>query len=150
MRLPTNLSLEVLLLIAFLLLLDTAAQIFFKVGVTHLGEFPTKSILDILKYIFLLGSNPFVGIGVAALILAFSTWLTLISKVDLSFAHPMTSLVYATVPLCASWMLNEPIHWNQIIGICFIVFGVFIVSDDEENRALLEVLQSELPVSDIE
>jgi drug/metabolite transporter (DMT)-like permease len=132
MRLPKYLGFEVLFLIALLLLLDTAAQIFFKIGVTHLGEFPTASTLAAANYIIQLGANPFVISGLLALVFAFSTWLTLISKVDLSFAHPMTSLVYASVPLCATWVLGESIHWNQIVGIFLIVFGVFIVSDDED------------------
>lgn len=130
MRLPSNLSLHVVCLIALLLLLDTFAQIFFKIGVTQLGEFPTGSISNILHYSVQLAQNIFVISGVVALIFAFFTWLILISKVDLSFAHPMTSLVYATIPLSASLMLNEPLHWNQMIGISIIVLGVFIVSDE--------------------
>lgn len=130
MRLPSNLSLHVVCLIALLLLLDTFAQIFFKIGVTQLGEFPTGSLSNILYYSVQLAQNIFVISGVVALIFAFFTWLILISKVDLSFAHPMTSLVYATIPLSASLMLNEPLHWNQMIGISIIVLGVFIVSDE--------------------
>ncbi len=130
MRLPSKLSLHVVCLIALLLLLDTFAQIFFKIGVTQLGEFPTGSFSNILNYSVQLAQNIFVISGVVALIFAFFTWLILISKVDLSFAHPMTSLVYATIPLSASLMLNEPLHWNQMIGISIIVLGVFIVSDE--------------------
>ncbi|MBC7698750.1 MAG: EamA family transporter [Bacteroidia bacterium] len=130
MRLPSNLSLHVVCLIALLLLVDTFAQIFFKIGVTQLGEFPMGSFSNILHYSVQLAQNIFVISGVVALIFAFFTWLILISKVDLSFAHPMTSLVYATIPLSASLMLNEPLHWNQMIGISIIVLGVFIVSDE--------------------
>ena len=42
----------------------------------------------------------------------------------------MTSLVFVTIPLSASWLLHEPMHWSQIVGVVIIVFGVFIVSDD--------------------
>ena len=79
------------------------------------------------------GSPDFSGIPLALifpLFLAFFTWLTLISKVDLSFAHPMTSLVFVTIPLSASWLLHEPLHWSQIVGVILIVLGVFTVSDD--------------------
>lgn len=130
MRLKSNLSGEVVALIMLLLLLDTFAQIFFKIGVTHLGEFQGDVMKDVLQYSFQLILNPYVIGGVIALIFAFFTWLTLISKVDLSFAHPMTSLVYATIPLCSTWLLHETLHWKQVIGIVFIVVGVFIVSDD--------------------
>ena len=130
MRLTSNSILQVVSLIALLLLLDTFAQIFFKLGVTQLGEFPTGNFSNMCKYSLQLAQNIYIIGGVVALIFAFFTWLILISKVDLSFAHPMTSLVYATIPLSASLMLNEPLHWNQMIGISIIVLGVFIVSDE--------------------
>ena len=130
MRLPSNLNLQVVCLIALLLLLDTFAQIFFKLGVTQLGEFPTGNFSNMCKYSLQLAQNIYIIGGVVALIFAFFTWLILISKVDLSFAHPMTSLDYAIIPIIASFMLHEPLHWNQIIGILIIVLGVFIVSDE--------------------
>lgn len=130
MRLPKRLTWDVIGLIALLLVFDTFAQISFKMGVTHLGEFPTSSITDIFKYCANMAVNPYVFGGIVALFLAFFTWLKLISKVDLSLAHPMTSLVFVTIPLSASWLLHEPMHWSQIVGVLIIVFGVFIVSDD--------------------
>lgn len=129
--LSAALSWKVLCLIALLLLLDTFAQIFFKVAVTDLGEFPFENFTEIEKYIFNLITNLYVIGGVIALIFALFTWLALISKVNLSFAHPMTSLVYVTIPLCASWLLHEQLSWHQIIGIVIIVVGVFIISSDE-------------------
>ncbi len=130
MRLPSRLTWDVIALIALLLLLDTFAQIFFKMGVTHLGEFPTTNLIDIFQYCVNMALNPFVVGGVMALFFAFITWLKLLSKVDLSLAHPMTSLVFVTIPLSASWLLHEPLHWSQIVGVILIVFGVFTVSDD--------------------
>ena len=130
MRLPSRLTWDVIALIALLLVLDTFAQIFFKMGVTHLGEFPTSNLTEVFKYCADMALNPFVVGGIVALFFAFFTWLKLIAKVDLSFAHPMTSLVFVTIPLSASWLLHEPLHWSQIIGIILIVLGVFTVSDD--------------------
>ncbi|MEI8362482.1 MAG: EamA family transporter [Betaproteobacteria bacterium] len=95
----------------------------------HLGEFTTRSFADIYQYSVRLAFNPFVLGGVVALFFAFFTWLILISKVDLSFAQPMTSLVFVTIPLCSSWILNENLNWNQLVGIALIVAGVFIVSE---------------------
>ena len=120
-----------MLLILLLLFLDTAAQIFFKIGVTNLGEFPVENFSAIVKYAVQLASNPFVIGGIVALIFAFFTWLILISKADLSFAHPMTSLVYATIPLCSSWLLDESYSWKQLTGVILIVLGVFVISKDD-------------------
>jgi drug/metabolite transporter (DMT)-like permease len=138
MPIQSKLSIDVIFLILLLLFLDTLVQIFFKIGVTHLGEFPVENFYAIGKYTLQLVLNPFVVGGVIGLIFAFFTWLMLISKVDLSFAHPMTSLIYATIPLCSTWLLNEPFNWKQLIGIALIVLGVFVVSEDDTHIAHLK------------
>ena len=134
MQIKKLLSPQVVVLIALLLLFDTFAQLAFKIAVTQLGEFPTQNISVIWYYCLQLATNLYVIGGVLALILALFTWLTLISKVDLSFAHPMTSLAYATIPLAGTFFLNEPLHWPQMVGIALIVIGVIVISDDENTH----------------
>ena len=134
MQIKKLLSPQVIILIALLLLFDTFAQLAFKIAVTQLGEFPTQNINVIWHYCLLLATNLYVIVGVLGLILALFTWLTLISKVDLSFAHPMTSLAYATIPLAGTFFLHEPLHWPQIVGIALIVIGVIVISDDEPEH----------------
>jgi drug/metabolite transporter (DMT)-like permease len=134
MRLPKHLSWHVLTLIAILLLLDTTAQLLFKIGVMQIGEFSIHRAADLPLYGSRLVSNPYIICGVLALCIAFFSWLSLISKVELSFAQPMTSLVFVSTPLSAAWLLHEPLHWSQLIGIFLILLGVFIVSDDSPNQ----------------
>lgn len=129
----TKLNLNVIFLITSLLFLDTSAQLLFKVGVTHLGEFPVDSISSIAKYCFELLTNPYVLSGIIALIFAFFTWLLLIANIDLSYAHPITSLVFATIPLSSSWLFNELLNGKQLFGMALIVIGVFVVSDDKKS-----------------
>jgi drug/metabolite transporter (DMT)-like permease len=134
MRLPKHLNWDVIALIAILLCVDTFAQLFFKIGVMQIGEFSVHSAAQVQQYGFMLLSNAYIIGGVLALCIAFVTWLSLISKVELSFAQPMTSLVFVSIPLSAAWLLNEPLHWSQLIGIVLIVLGVFIVSDDSASK----------------
>ena len=134
MQISKLLNTQVIVLIALLLILDTFAQLAFKIAVTQLGEFPTQNISVIWYYCLQLATNLYVISGVLALILALFTWLTLISKVDLSFAHPMTSLAYMTIPLAGTFFLHEPLHWPQMLGIVLIVIGVMVISDDESGQ----------------
>ena len=134
MQISKLLNTQVIVLIALLLILDTFAQLAFKIAVTQLGEFPTQNISVIWYYCLQLATNLYVISGVLALILALFTWLTLISKVDLSFAHPMTSLAYMTIPLAGTFFLHEPLHWPQMLGIVLIVIGVMVISDDESGH----------------
>ncbi len=134
MQISKLLSTQVIGLIALLLIFDTFAQLAFKIAVTQLGEFPTQNISVIWYYCLQLATNPYVISGALALILALFTWLTLISKVDLSFAHPMTSLAYMTIPLAGTFFLHEPLHWPQMLGIVLIVIGVMVISDDDSGH----------------
>ena len=134
MQISKLLSVKIIVLIVLLLAFDTFAQLAFKIAVTQLGEFPTQNVSAIWHYCLQLAHNFYVIYGVLALILALFTWLTLISKVDLSFAHPMTSLAYATIPLAGTYFLNEPLHWPQMVGIALIVIGVIVISDDEPDH----------------
>ena len=134
MQISKLLSAQVIVLIVLLLIFDTFAQLAFKIAVTQLGEFPTQNISVIWYYCLQLATNLYVISGALALILALFTWLTLISKVDLSFAHPMTSLAYMTIPLAGTFFLNEPLHWPQMLGIVLIVIGVIVISDDESGH----------------
>ena len=133
MQIEKVLSVQVIVLIVLLLIFDTFAQLAFKIAVTQLGEFPTQNIGVIWHYCLQLATNLYVVCGVLALIFALFSWLTLISKVDLSFAHPMTSLAYATIPLAGTFFLHEPLHWPQTLGIALIVAGVIVISDDDES-----------------
>lgn len=134
MQISKLLNTQVIVLIALLLILDTFAQLAFKIAVTQLGEFPTQNISVIWNYCLQLATNLYVICGAVALILALFTWLTLISKVDLSFAHPMTSLAYMTIPLAGTFFLHEQLHWPQMLGIVLIVIGVIVISDDEPSH----------------
>ena len=134
MQISKLLSIQVIVLIVLLLVFDTFAQLAFKIAVTQLGEFPTQNVSAIWHYCLQLAHDFYVICGVLALILALFTWLTLISKVDLSFAHPMTSLDYATIPLAGTFFLHEPLLWPQMVGIALIVIGVIIISDDESDH----------------
>lgn len=116
-------------LFAVLLVLDTAAQIFFKFGAAALGPFPTDSAATMLGYLGGLAANPFILGGIASLIGAFLLWLAIISVVDLSEAHPVTCLVYGTVAIASAVFLGESFSWHQALGVALIILGAFVTSE---------------------
>ena len=116
-------------LFAILLVLDTAAQIFFKFGAAARGPFPTDSGPAMLAYIGGLATNPFILGGIASLLGAFLLWLIIISQVDLSEAHPITCLVYGTVAIASAVFLGETFSWHQALGVVLIIVGAFVTSE---------------------
>ncbi|MCL5264813.1 MAG: EamA family transporter [Chloroflexi bacterium] len=73
-------------------------------------------------------TSPFVLLGFAAVFGGSIFWLSIISRVQLSYAYPMLSLSYVIV-LLASWLLlNEQFSPVRVLGVLIVCLGVFVVS----------------------
>lgn len=121
-------NLEVFFLFVLFILCDTATQIFLKKGATNLGEIPLDEVSHIFLYVLSILTNVNIVIGVVFVLIAFFSWLAILSKVDLSKAQLMNSLVYVTVPLASIFFLGETIVTEQLMGIILISLGALIAS----------------------
>ena len=121
-------NLEVFFLFVLFILCDTATQIFLKKGATNLGEIPLDEVSHIFLYVLSILTNVNIVIGVVFVLIAFFSWLAILSKVDLSKAQLMNSLVYVTVPLASVFFLGETIVTEQLMGIILISLGALIAS----------------------
>ena len=121
-------NLEVFFLFVLFILCDTATQIFLKKGATNLGEIPLDEVSHIFLYVWNILTNFNIMVGVMFVLIAFFSWLAILSKVDLSKAQLMNSLVYVTVPLASIFFLGETIAMQQLMGILLISLGALIAS----------------------
>ena len=127
-KLKIKANAEIFFLFLLFILCDTATQIFLKKGATNLGEIPLDQISHVLIYIFNILTDVNIMTGVFFVIIAFFSWLAILSKVDLSKAQLINSLVYVTVPLASIFFLGETIHMTQMFGILLISIGALIAS----------------------
>jgi drug/metabolite transporter (DMT)-like permease len=127
-KLKVKENLEVFFLFVLFILCDTATQIFLKKGATNLGEIPLDEVSHIFLYVLSILTNVNIVIGVMFVLIAFFSWLAILSKVDLSKAQLMNSLVYVTVPLASVFFLGETIVTEQLMGIILISLGALIAS----------------------
>jgi drug/metabolite transporter (DMT)-like permease len=121
-------NLEIFFLFSLFILCDTATQIFLKKGATNLGEIPLDQISHIFIYALSILSNINIMMGILFVLIAFFSWLAILSKVDLSKAQLMNALVYVTVPLASIFFLGETIQMTQMFGILLISLGALIAS----------------------
>ena len=121
-------NLEIFFLFLLFILCDTATQIFLKKGATNLGEIPLDQISHIFIYVLSILSNIYIMMGILFVLIAFFSWLAILSKVDLSKAQLMNALVYVTVPLASIFFLGETIQMTQMFGILLISLGALIAS----------------------
>jgi drug/metabolite transporter (DMT)-like permease len=127
-KLKVKENLEFFFLFVLFILCDTATQIFLKKGATNLGEIPLDEVSHIFLYVLSILTNVNIVIGVMFVLIAFFSWLAILSKVDLSKAQLMNSLVYVTVPLASVFFLGETIVTEQLMGIILISLGALIAS----------------------
>jgi drug/metabolite transporter (DMT)-like permease len=73
-------------------------------------------------------ANPWLVAGVTLQALFFFTYLTLLSRADVSQILPLTALDYIVVALLAQLFLAEPVTGARWVGIVLIVIGVALVS----------------------
>jgi len=128
LKLKAKENLEIFFLFLLFILCDTATQIFLKKGATNLGEIPLDQLSHVLLYVINILTNVNIMMGVMFVLIAFFSWLAILSKVDLSKAQLMNSLVYVTVPLASIFFLGETIHMTQMFGILLISLGALIAS----------------------
>jgi len=55
-------------------------------------------------------------------------WVYILTKVPLSYAHPIQALAFPLVTVCSLLFLKESIPIHRWIGICIIIFGAIIAS----------------------
>jgi multidrug transporter EmrE-like cation transporter len=108
-------------------LLNAAAQLLLKAGTNRVGEF-AFALDNLLPVGLRLASNPFILGGVACYVVSLVVWIMGLSRVPVSVAYPMLSVGYV-INAVAAWMLfGESLAAQKLIGIGFIVVGVFLVA----------------------
>jgi len=55
-------------------------------------------------------------------------WILALSRVPVSVAYPMLSIGYIVNALAAWWLFGESLGAQKLVGIGFIVVGVFLVA----------------------
>ncbi|MGC1585309.1 MAG: hypothetical protein WA791_06345 [Rhodomicrobium sp.] len=116
--------------------IDTILQLTWKTTVleTPSGPSPIATFTSVF-------ANPlFLGV-IALMALQFFNWLAVLGQADLSFAKPISSLSYASVPIFSVLLLNEAVVFVEIAGLVLVIAGVWFIS---QTKPLTEDT-SELP-----
>lgn len=108
-------------------LLNACAQLLLKAGTNRVGEF-AFTLANVVPVGTRLVWNPFIAGGLACYVVSVVVWILGLSRVPVSVAYPMLSVGYI-VNAFAAWMLfGESFGVQKLIGIGFIVVGVFLVA----------------------
>jgi multidrug transporter EmrE-like cation transporter len=115
------------LLILFGVLLNAAAQLLLKVGMTQIGhfEFNLSNVIPISLKVMV---NFPILTGLVAYGVSVVVWLLVLSRVPVSYAYPMLSIGYIVNAVAAYYLLGESLSLVRVAGIFVIIAGVYMVS----------------------
>jgi drug/metabolite transporter (DMT)-like permease len=77
--------------------------------------------------------NPFVAMGVIALILALLTRMALLSLADLSFVLPVTAIGYVAAVVLGKVFLHETVSGQRWLGTLLIFAGAALVGSTSQK-----------------
>ncbi len=107
--------------------LNACAQLLLKAGTNAIGhfEFHRANLLPIgLK----LALEPHILSGMACYVVSLVVWIMALSRVPVSIAYPMLSIGYVINAVVAWQWLGEDISLQKLLGIGFIMLGVYVVA----------------------
>jgi uncharacterized membrane protein len=77
--------------------------------------------------------NPYVALGVAALLLSLLTRMALLSLADLSFVLPVTAIGYVIAVVLGKVFLHETVSEQRWLGTLLIFAGAVLVGSTSRN-----------------
>ena len=108
-------------------LLNAAAQLLLKAGTNRVGEF-AFSLDNIVPIGAKLIANPPILAGIGCYVVSLVVWILGLSRVPVSIAYPMLSVGYIVNAFAAWFLFGESITAQKLVGIGFIVIGVYLVA----------------------
>ncbi|MBI2960495.1 MAG: EamA family transporter [Betaproteobacteria bacterium] len=108
-------------------LLNAAAQLLLKAGTNAVGHFEF-SAANIIPVSTKLAFEPHILGGVACYVVSLVVWVMGLSRIDVSIAYPMLSIGYVLNALAAWYLFGESLSAQKLVGIGFIVAGVYLVA----------------------
>jgi multidrug transporter EmrE-like cation transporter len=108
-------------------LLNAAAQLLLKAGTNAVGQFEF-SAQNVLPVGMKLALEPHIAGGLACYVVSVAVWIVGLSRVEVSIAYPMLSVGYVVNAVAAWYLFGESFTAQKLIGIAFIICGVFLVA----------------------
>jgi multidrug transporter EmrE-like cation transporter len=87
------------------------------------GDWPGQA-----AYLLRMLLNPWVLSSLAAAFLGMLSWMLALTKTDLSYAYPFTSLSFVLILVASTFFFHEPVTPAKIAGMVLIVAGILIGS----------------------
>lgn len=114
-------------LVLFSVMLNSAAQILLKEAMNRIGHFAI-SWDNLVPIGWRIATHPFFIAGMLCYVFSLSSWVLVLSRIDVSVAFPLSSMSFIICALAAYFLLGENLSFVRVAGIIVIMIGVFLIS----------------------
>ena len=108
-------------------LLNAGAQLLLKAGTNRVGEF-AFTLANLVPVGAKIAASPFILGGIACYVVSLVVWILALSRVPVSVAYPMLSVGYVVNAVAAWALFGESLGAQKLVGIGFIIVGVWLVA----------------------
>jgi drug/metabolite transporter (DMT)-like permease len=129
------------------LVFESTGIVFLKKGMTQIGDIKVINAGEVARIIKTGVTNSYILLGVFFQALFFACLLILMSKNDISFLWPLTSLTFVFATVAAIVFLHEhvtPVRW---LGVVFIMIGAGCISYSEHAKPKAAPPATQAPAS---
>jgi drug/metabolite transporter (DMT)-like permease len=117
--------------LVFSVLFASCGHLLIKYGLNSVALPSHASLFLRLQAYFL---APLVLLGLMIYGLGTVLWIVAVSKRDISYLYPVTSLNYVIVTLCGMTLFGEPVSSGRWIGIAVVMVGVVLMHASAGGR----------------
>lgn len=103
-------------------------QLVFKWRMGLKGAIPEGGFFSKFFFIITAYLDFWIISGFTAAFLASMCWAATLTKFELSYAYPFTSLSFVLVFFAGVFLFNEEFNWYKVVGLAFIILGVIITA----------------------
>ena len=108
-------------------LLNATAQLLLKAGTNVVGHFEF-SVANLVPIGLRIAFQPYILGGMTCYAISLVVWIMALSRVPVSIAYPMLSIGYVVNALVAWLWFGEALAAQKMLGLGFIILGVFLVA----------------------
>ena len=102
------------------------SQIIIRWQMSKVGELPIL-FLDKIIFIISMLTKPWIWISILAVGISGLFWMITLTKYEISYAYPWTSLLYLYMLVAGYFVFGDLITAKKLLGTLIIIFGVVLI-----------------------
>ena len=125
---PPPQTLKTSILVAVLIVLNSAGNFFFGLGMERIGALHGWSVAALHSAFVAVFSSGWIWLGIVSMLLFLAAFMMVLSWADFTYVLPATASMYVVVPLLSHFVLGESVTALRWMGVALICVGVAFVA----------------------